>query len=294
MSPDSTLRIFAGGVAVVTGGASGIGQALGEALARRGAEVILADLQAERAARVAADIRAGGGRATAVEADVRDFAAVQRLVEGTAARHGRLDYLFNNAGIGVAGDTQHYQVEDWDRVFDVNLRGVAHGVQAAYPLMLRQGFGHIVNTASLAGLVPSPWVVSYTASKHAVVGLSLALRVEAAAAGVRVSVLCPGVIRTPILDGGKYGKLLPPLSAERQRAYMERMRPMDPALFARQALGAVARNRAIIILPRRWRVFWWLNRLSPALALYLIGRSLRDARKAQAGPAPLTPGQTSA
>src|SRR5439155_13844601 len=103
---------------------------------------------------------------------------------------------------------------DWHKVFDVNLRGVVNGVQAAYPVMLRQGFGHIVNTASVAGLLPTPTIVSYCAAKHAVVGLSTSLRVEAAEAGVRVSVLCPGAIKTPILEGGKYGKMLQPLPPE--------------------------------------------------------------------------------
>jgi short-subunit dehydrogenase len=132
----------------------------------------------------------------------------------------------------------------------------------------------------MAGLVPSPWVVSYTAAKHAVVGLSLALRVEAAAAGVRVSVLCPGVVRTPILENaGKYGKLLQPISLERQRSFWARLRPMDPEKFARHVLRAVARNRAIIIVPWWWKIFWWLNRLSPTVGQYLGQRYLQENKR---------------
>lgn len=217
MSFANSLRTFDGAVAVITGGASGIGRALGEALARRGAAAILADVQIEAAQAVAASIQLGGGKATAAEVDVRDCGAVSRLVETTIKTHGRLDYLFNNAGIGILGEVRHYEVADWHRVFDVHLGGVVNGIQAAYPVMLEQGFGHIVNTASMAGLVASPWMVSYSAAKHAIVGLSMALRVEAAAAGVRVSVLCPGLVRTPIIEGGgKYGKLLPTLSPEQQ------------------------------------------------------------------------------
>jgi NAD(P)-dependent dehydrogenase (short-subunit alcohol dehydrogenase family) len=185
MSDHTMLRTYRDAVAVVTGGASGIGLALAEELSRRGAEVVVTDLQAELAEEVAAGIRARGGKATADFLDVTDFAAVQRLVEATAEARGRIDYLFNNAGIAVLGEVAHYQIEDWTRVLDVNLRGVVHGVQAVYPILLRQGFGHIVNTASIAGLLPLGGLLSYSTSKHAVVGLSTSLRIEAAAAGVR-------------------------------------------------------------------------------------------------------------
>jgi NAD(P)-dependent dehydrogenase (short-subunit alcohol dehydrogenase family) len=266
MPQDNRLRTFDGAVTIITGGASGIGRALGEALARRGAEVVLADLQAGLAEEVAAGIRAGGGRATAADLDVTDFPAVERLVGQTVGRHGRLDYLFNNAGVGVIGEVRYYGITDWDRVLNVNLRGVVNGVQASYPVMLRQGFGHIVNTASAAGLFPTPTVVSYCAAKHAVVGLSTALRVEAAASGVRVSVLCPGAVRTPILEaGGKYGKVLQSPPPDYMRRHWERVRPMPVDRFAAAVLRAVARNRAIIVIPSYWKVFWWVYRLSPAL-----------------------------
>ena len=185
------LRTYGGAVAIVTGGASGIGRALGEELARRGAAVVLADRQAGLAAEVAAGIVDRGGTAEAAELDVRDAEAVTRLVNRVAEECGRLDYLFNNAGIGVAGEVRHYRPGDWDLVLDVNLRGVAHGVEAAYPLMVRQGFGHLVNTASMAGLLPSPGLASYSTAKHAVVGMSLAIRAEGADLGVRCSAFCP-------------------------------------------------------------------------------------------------------
>jgi NAD(P)-dependent dehydrogenase (short-subunit alcohol dehydrogenase family) len=286
MKCENSLRTFAGAVAIVTGGASGIGRALGEALARRGATVVLADVQIELAEEVAAGIRAGGGRATAEALDVTDFAATNRLVQGLSQAAGRLDYLFNIAGIGIVGEARYYELEDWYRLLDVNLRGVVHGVQAAYPIMLRQGFGHIVNMASGAGLWPSPFVVGYCTTKHAIVGLSTSLRIEAAAAGVRVSVLCPGSVRTPALTvESKYGKVLPPIPPEVLRTLVERQRPMRPERFAEQALRAVARNRAIIVIPSWWRMVWWLNRLSPGLGLYL-GRKALEFTKRTAGRLP--------
>ncbi|MCG8461452.1 MAG: SDR family oxidoreductase, partial [Holophagales bacterium] len=187
-------------MAVVTGGASGIGRALGGALAGRGAEVVLADLDEGPAEEAATEIRAAGGRATAARLDVRDGEAFRRLVEATRERHGRLDLLFNNAGIAIAGEVVDYRPEHWAQLFDVNIQGVANGVQAAYPLMVRQGFGHLVCTASMAGLMPSPGGVAYGAAKHAVVGLCRSLRIEARRHRVRVSALCPGVVRTRILE----------------------------------------------------------------------------------------------
>jgi NAD(P)-dependent dehydrogenase (short-subunit alcohol dehydrogenase family) len=217
--------------------------------------------------------------ATAAELDVTDFPAMDRLVQTTLSTHGRLDYFFNNAGIGIGGEVRHYQIDDWYRVLDVNLRGVVNGVQAAYPIMLQQGFGHIVNTASMAGLMPAPWTVSYAAAKHAVVGLSTSLRIEAATAGVRVSVLCPGVIDTPILEGGKYGRMLQPVPPEVARAYWQRLRPMKPDRFADLALRAIAKNKAIIIVPSWWKVIWWINRLSPSLGLRVSRRLLGEAKR---------------
>jgi short-subunit dehydrogenase len=118
--------------------------------------------------------------------------------------------------------------------------------------------------------------VGYGATKHAVVGLSTSLRVEAAPAGVRVSVLCPGVIRTPaLIDGGKFGKQLQPVPQETQRDLWEAQRPMDPNRFAEKALRAVAVNRAIIIIPWWWRIAWWVNRLSPSLGLWLAAWGTR-------------------
>jgi NADP-dependent 3-hydroxy acid dehydrogenase YdfG len=107
-------------------------------------------------------------------------------------QYGRIDYLFNNAGIGIGGEVDSFTLHDWSDIIDVNLRGVVHGIQAVYPIMIRQRCGHIVNTASMAALITTVGQAGYTATKHAVVGLSKALRVEAEHHGVQVSVLCPG------------------------------------------------------------------------------------------------------
>ncbi|OGP91299.1 MAG: short-chain dehydrogenase [Deltaproteobacteria bacterium RBG_19FT_COMBO_43_11] len=273
------IRIYDGATAIVTGGASGIGKALSQELARRGCEVVLADLQIETAEDVATEIRDSGGKAQAVNLDVTDFPAMERVVRETFESRGRLDYIFNNAGIAIGGTATHYTIDDWNKIIDVNLRGVVNGIQAAYFIMIEQGFGHIVNTASMAGLMPNPLGVAYAATKHAIVGLSRSLRTEAAQMGIRVSVICPGVIRTPILEGGKYGKINMNISTEKLREMWEEFRPMAPDMFAKKVLNAVAKNRAIIIVPFLWKSIWWLNRLSPALGMAFAQNRLKKIQK---------------
>ncbi len=253
-----------GQVAIVTGGASGIGRALAEELAQRGVDVVIADVQTELAEQTAEAIRAQRGRATATQLDVRDAEAFADVARETVRRAGRLDYLFNNAGIGRSGEISSYSLEDWDDVIDVNVRGVAYGVRAVYPIFIANRSGHIINTASTAGLISTPGLGGYSATKHAVVGLSKALRIEAKAHGVNVSVLCPGVIRTPLLAKGlsKY----PGVREEDARRLWERFRPMDPRDFARAALDCVAKNQAVIVVPRWYRALWLVERVSPNLA----------------------------
>jgi NAD(P)-dependent dehydrogenase (short-subunit alcohol dehydrogenase family) len=222
--------------------------------------------------------------------DVRDSAQFQRVVDETVARTGRIDYFFNNAGIGVGGDMARYEMRDWNDVIDVNLRGVVHGIQAVYPVMRAQGSGHIVNTASAAGLLPAPNAGSYAASKHAVVGLSKALRIEAKEHGVRVSVLCPGVIRTPILNAGEFGRTnLTPEGEQKMMAFWEQLRPMDPRAFARKTLRQVARNVPIIIVPSWWKLLWLVERMSPSLSSWLWQKTY-DRMRAELAQHRLTDG----
>jgi NAD(P)-dependent dehydrogenase (short-subunit alcohol dehydrogenase family) len=267
-----------GKIAFVTGGASGIGAALATKLANEGAEVWIADRQIGAAQELAQRLNSGGAKAHAIELDVRSYSSFERAVAEVVQQSGRIDYLFNNAGIGVSGEVDSYTLDDWNDVFDVNLRGVVHGIQAVYPTMIRQHSGHIVNTASMAGLVASPGLVSYTATKHAVVGISKALRVEAERHGVQVSVFCPGVIRTPIMTGGQYGRMN--ISDEKVlKKFWERLRPMAPEVFAERALRAVLRGDAIIVVPGWWKAWWYLERLSPALSMRFAKVSLKRLRE---------------
>jgi NAD(P)-dependent dehydrogenase (short-subunit alcohol dehydrogenase family) len=277
---------FQGRVAIVTGAASGIGKALAGALARRGATVVLADID-EAGAKAAADALAAGppGRVSAVALDVTDAEAVAALVERVAHDHGHLDFLFNNAGIAVAGPVSELTLAHWNRTIDVNLRGVVHGVVAAYPIMIRQGRGHIVNTASLAGLLPAPMLTPYGMTKHGVVSLSESLRMEAVQHGVRVSVVCPGVIDTPLLDKGNPPDLPPVAHTPNARTLLTKMvgRAYPAASLAEDVLDGVARNRPIIVTPRHARIPWRIYRISPRLMIESGPRLMRRALRSAGG-----------
>jgi NAD(P)-dependent dehydrogenase (short-subunit alcohol dehydrogenase family) len=192
------MQPFQGNVAVITGGASGIGRMLCDELAGRGTTVVEADINEPGAREVAASIRAQGGQARAQQVDVSSEEGVQRLVQDAVAALGSLDYMFNNAGIVIAGDLRDLRAEHRRRMLDVNLWGVICGASAAYAIMAEQEHGHIVNTASLAGLVPDPTDHIYSTAKHAVVGLSGSLRNAAALLGVKVSDVCPSYVQSGI------------------------------------------------------------------------------------------------
>jgi NAD(P)-dependent dehydrogenase (short-subunit alcohol dehydrogenase family) len=268
----------------VTGGASGIGRALGAALAARGDDVVLTDVDGALLGQVVRELRDEvSGSLEAAELDVRDEDAVRELVGEVRQQAGRIDYLFNNAGIAVGGEMDEIGLPAWERIVDVNLRGVVHGVAAVYPLMLRQGHGHIVNTASLAGLIPAPLLTPYATTSHAIVGLTLSLRAEAGAHGVRVSAVCPGGVDTPLLDAGGPADLAPAPSfvATDLRAFLRRVGGAlhSPEALVRDVLHDLDRDRALIVTPRPARMLWRLHRALPPvverLLRYHVGRERR-------------------
>lgn len=268
---------IAGAQAIVTGAGSGIGAALSRALVAAGAHVTCTDIDADAAARTA-QRATGPGSASAAGLDVTDAAAVQSLVDDVVARTGRVDLMFNNAGISLAGDTTALTLDQWNRIIDINIRGVVHGVTAAYPQMIRQGGGHIVNTASMAGLAATGFLTSYVMTKHAVVGLSLALRSEAAGLGVGVLVVCPGAVETPILDNSSVGGF------DSRKFYLAGLpgkTPYSADKLARETLRAVERNKAILVAPRESRLAWTFARLAPNLMQRMSIRFVAEQRQAQ-------------
>jgi NAD(P)-dependent dehydrogenase (short-subunit alcohol dehydrogenase family) len=193
-------------VAVVTGAAGGIGQALATRFAAEGMKVVLADVDPAALQQTEGALKRTGATALAVPTDVSRLGDVEALAQQTLAAFGAAHVLCNNAGVGSAGTAWETPLAEWERIVGVNLWGVIHGLRVFVPLMLDQGAagggaGHIVNTASIAGLTPSPFLAADNATKHAVVALSesLAMALEVFGAPIRVSVLCPGVVNTPIM-----------------------------------------------------------------------------------------------
>lgn len=270
---------MSGRSAIVTGGGSGIGAALVRALVADGAHVVVADIDVD-AAQAVVDALPGAGTgsvtgARAARLNVTDAAAVAALVEEVIGEHGGLDLMFANAGITWGGDTELLTLEQWNAIIDVNIRGVVHCVHAAYPHMIARGSGSLVLTSSMGGLSPAGLLTSYAMTKHAVVGLGMSLRAEAAGHGVGVTVVCPAAVDTPILDKGELGGF------DGRRYYLDGQgvrRPLDPDALARSVLDGVSRNRALVIEPARARATWRLQRLAPGLMDRMLTRYVRSAR----------------
>ena len=236
-------------VAVVTGGASGIGRALALAFARERAKVVLADLDEPGLAEVVDRIESGGSRALAVSTDVSDLGQVEALAEKAWGAFEAVHILCNNAGVAVSGGLEAATLRDWRWVLGVNLWGVVHGLLAFLPRMIaqKQG-GHIVNTASMAGLVATQGLGVYNTTKYAVVGLSETLVKDLKPYGIGVSVLCPMGVETRILESernrpsaltnpdGKTGEPVPLMG-----------QTLTPEDVAAQVLGAIRANRLYVI-----------------------------------------------
>ncbi|MDY7106048.1 MAG: SDR family NAD(P)-dependent oxidoreductase [Actinomycetota bacterium] len=191
-------------VAVVTGGASGIGRAVATQLAGAGMHVVIADIEQDALDATVADLVGAGHRAIGVRTDVSDGASVEALARTTLDEFGAVHVVHNNAGVGVGGPVWTHTERDWEWVLGVNLWGVIHGIRVFVPLMIEQGGpAHVVNTASMAGLISVPYLAAYNVSKHGVVTLSETLHRDLELAGhgdIGVSVLCPGLVMTNIFE----------------------------------------------------------------------------------------------
>ncbi len=264
-------------VAFVTGGGSGIGKAISLEIAKRGGHVIVTDINSDQAEAVANQC---GGKSKGFGLDVRNEDAVRELVNRVFNEYGRLDFMFNNAGIAIAGEAHEIAPDLWNRIFDINIKGVLHGVLAAYPLMIKQGSGHIINTASLAGLGPAPLLAPYGVTKHAVVGLSTSIRIEAEKYGVKINVLCPAAIETPLLDSDNPSDLSNVAWVPDARRFLTSLAgpPYPVEKFVKEALQAIENNVPVIVIPGRARLAWRIGRFFPSLIFKLARKAVEVER----------------
>ena len=265
---------FENKVCLITGAGSGIGRQLAVELANHKSTLVLSDINEESLKETAKLIDFVDFDLLSV-VDVTDYQQVKKFVENAHSKLGKIDYLFNNAGIAVAADARDYDISHWRSVVEVNLMGVIHGCDVAYKLMTEQGNGHIVNVASLSGLVPFPTNVPYAATKHAVVGLSTSLRVEGEALGVKVSAVCPGFVESNIYSATESVNL------DREKFLNSDLPfkkvPTDAA--ARKILKGVSKNKAVIVFPGYAVLAWFLFRTSSIFQRNLSRSLITQFRK---------------
>lgn len=264
---------YNGKIAIVTGANSGIGYAVSEELLKRGAVVYLAGRNPEKIARAAAQLSAYGDRVRTLIMDVTKEEQVQRGIEETVEKAGRLDFLFNNAGVGGTIPFEMVTLEDWKTIIDTNIWSVIYGVHFAVPIMLRQGSGHIVNTSSIAGIVPPPFQALYSLTKFGVTGMTECLKYEFAEKGLHFSTICPANIATPIFNKGIDGKARGDLKIP-DDAY-----PVEKA--ASLILDRVAEQKGIIVVPEDPNTEYWrgyvLGDQEVEARLYQMARERREA-----------------
>jgi NAD(P)-dependent dehydrogenase (short-subunit alcohol dehydrogenase family) len=262
--------IFSGKTILITGAGSGIGRATALQLAGYGPHLILCDLNPEAVKRAAAMAEGLGASVETHVVDVSDWDDMQALATRVHKSHSALDILVNNAGVGLGGDFLSTSIEDWQWVIGINLMGVVHGCKLFAPAMVERGHGHIVNIASAAGYYAAPDMTAYSASKHAVMGLSESLRAELAPRGIGVSAICPGIINTNIVASGRMRGATG--AAQDKIAALYRRRNYGPELVADAIVGAIEHNRAVTpVSPEAWMLYG-AKRFTPGI-LDWMGRS---------------------
>lgn len=270
MKPTSSMiRAFDGRTVVLTGAASGIGRALANMLSRCGATVHALDIDADGLADLAKQC-AGPGVIHCGTVDVCDIASYTLAVAEVVRISKSIDYLFNNAGVTLLGEAQNLPFDRWKWLLDINLMGVVHGTHLIYPIMIAQGSGHIINTASIAGATGYATAAAYTTSKAAILEFSRSLRSEAKGYGVKVSVACPGYVDSAIFAQNRI------VGADREAMVRDLpVKMMSPDEAARGFLSGVVRGEQTMVFPFSAKFLWYLSRWAPVLTDGFHKRFLR-------------------
>lgn len=265
----------------ITGGASGLGRALALRFAQAGWNVAIADVNAQRGEAALAEIRALHTDTFYQHCDVRVAEDVLRWRDAIVARWQQIDVVVNNAGVATFGSIDRCSLDDWHWVIDINLMGVVRGCKYFSELFKQQGFGHLVNTASMAGLIHSPEMSSYNATKAAVVALSETLRAELKPYGIAVTVVCPGFFPTNLAESTRS----PDANAQALVSKMLQRSPIGADDIADMIFSAIARRQYLVVPHRAYRHLWYLKRFLPFLYAILMGKigakiaSMRNNKK---------------
>ncbi|MFN8643524.1 MAG: SDR family oxidoreductase [Candidatus Binatia bacterium] len=278
------MRLEADMRAFVTGAASGIGRAAALMLAARGLRLFLADVDEAGLAETQRLIEARGGRVgDRRRLDVAQIAAVTATAADLHAAHGPMDVVLNVAGVAIFGVVEDMRHEDWKRVLDVNLWGTIHVIEAFVPAMIGARRGHVVNVASLAGLMGLPWHAAYSTSKWGVVGLSEVLRLDLRQHGIGVTVVCPGAVDTPMKQSGVILGVPAehPVLLDLRRRFDRQA--VSPETVAELTCAAIERDRFLVMTSRDVRALHGLKRHLPRLhhaAMRYVSRVLNGMRRA--------------
>ncbi len=259
------IKDFKNKVVVITGAGSGIGRATALAFAREGALVVIADKDEQRLIDVKKEIESLGAKAFIKQTDVSDKSQVEMLAQFVLKEFGRVDILHNNAGVSVGGKIEDTSLEDWAWLLGINLWGVIYGVHYFLPSMIKQGYGHIVNTSSVLGLAATPATGTYSTAKFAITGLSEALRSEVHKHGIGVTTICPGLINTRIVADGRINTRGDSRSRRENVVAYFKNHGKPPELVAKAVLKAVRKNRAVVPVGMDAWMYWCIKRLSQKL-----------------------------
>lgn len=260
-------------VVVVTGGASGIGKEIVSQLADKGSRVVIVGRTRKTGVQFVKELKKRGHAVDFELVDMTHEKDVKHMFKRIVATYGKIDYFYNNAGIFMGGEIRDTKLSNWHEVASNNINATMNGSHYAYQQMLRQGSGHIVNVASAAGLFPVPAMGIYGSTKFMIVGLTNALRNEAKEFGVRVSVVCPTVVNTPLYDTAIYNKL------DERKALKSRGALQTPEVAAKKIIRGVHRNKAVIHTSISTQATWVLYRIAPSIYNFGARRILKLYRK---------------
>ena len=251
------IKNFQNKSVLITGAATGIGRALAHELANRGAVVYVTALTKKEAQTVVDEITSSNGKAIAAELDVGNFKDIEKMIDLVVSEQGQLDIMINNAGVAYVGESYDMQVETIEKLAHINFTAVNVGAVLAYTQMKKQGFGHILNTASMGGFLPTPGMAIYAATKHGVVGLTTSLASEGKDFNIVVKASCPGFIKSELMNKSSD-------VSKNMSDYLDLLpKPIDASIAAKTIIDGLGKKPVLIFTPSYAKVSYFLNRFIP-------------------------------